>query len=85
MNKMIKLKRLHPKDTYSARHAVRAYQHNSGNSEYGYKDYRIRGSALSWNVYHKDSPRRLNPITPGDFNFKQAKEWLTFHVKQKEK
>ena len=80
---MIKLKRLHPKDTYSARHAVRNYQHNSGYSEYGYEDYRIRGSALSWNVYHKDSPRPLNPITADDMNFKQAKEWLTFHVKQK--
>ena len=77
--KMIKLKRLHDKDTYSMRDAIRNYQHNSLNSEYGYKDYRIRGSALSWNVYHKDGTR-LNPIRPGDLNFKQAREWLDNYV-----
>lgn len=81
---MIKLKRLHAKDTYSARHAIRAYQHNSGNSEYGYKDYRIRGSALSWNVYHKDSPRPLNPLTWDDFNFKQARDWLNNYITEEQ-
>ncbi len=80
---MIKLKRLHAKDTYSSRHAIRNYQHNSGYSEYGYRDSRIRGTALSWNVYHKDGTR-LDPIRPDDLNFKQARDWLNNYITKKE-
>lgn len=79
---MIKLKKLHDKNTYSSRHAIRNYQHNSGNSEYGYKDFRISGTALNWNVYHKDGTR-LDPITPDDMSFIEAREWLDHYLKEK--
>ena len=79
---MIKLKKLHDKDTYLSKHATRNYQHNSGNSEYAFKDYRIRGTSLNWNVYCKDGTR-LDPIIPDDMNFKEAREWLENHLKEK--
>lgn len=79
---MIKLKRLHDKDTYLSKHTTRNYQHNSCSSEYGYKDYRINGTSLDWNVYGTDG-RRLNPTTPDYMSFKEAKEWLENYLKEK--
>ena len=79
---MIKLKRLHDKDTHLSKHTTRNYQHNSCNSEYGYKDYRINGTSLDWNVYGTDSTR-LDPITPDYMSFKEAREWLENYLKEK--
>ena len=79
---MIKLKRLHAKDTHSMRHAIRNYQHNSGLSEYGYKDYRIRAYGMyDWNVYGTDGTK-LNPLSPNNLSFKEAREWLDNYVKE---